>query len=258
MSRRVWEELGSRQSPSWYLDPLVARQKREVNLRYIQRRTAGLEPRRVLKTDLFEDAFGEDRLLPDVFPFAQLRCGADVAYAVARSAGRRYPDLAAGIVVTDIRQSAFRSASFDLVISTSSLDHFDTRSEFLAAIGELARVLRPGGVLILTLDNPSNPLYYLLKWLSRVGAAPFPLGYTPGMRRARQDLRQAGLEPFDEDWLLHNPRGLSTLLFLALRSVLRRRADWAIARLLRVFGLLDRLPTRRFTACFQAMAARKP
>jgi SAM-dependent methyltransferase len=253
----VWEELGSRQSPSWYLDPLVARQKREVNLRYVRLRTAGLEPKRILKTDLFEEAFGEDHILADLFPSACFRCGAEVAYATARTAARRHPQLAAGLAVADIRQTAFRSASFDLVVSTSSLDHFDTRSEFLAAIGEMARVLRPAGVLILTLDNRSNPLYHPLRWLSRVGATPFPLGFTPGRHRLWRDLRQAGLEPFDEDWLLHNPRGLSTLLFLALRRVLRSRADWAVACLLRAFDLLDRLPSRRLTACFLALAARK-
>jgi hypothetical protein len=63
----------------------------------------------------------------------------------------------------------------------------------------------------------------------------------------------------DEDWLLHNPRGLSTMLFVGLAKLLGSRADPVIAALLDVFGLLDALPTRRFTASFQAVAAiRRP
>ena len=60
------------------------------------------------------------------------------------------------------------------------------------------------------------------------------------------------------DHLIHNPRVLSTALFLALRRLLGSRADRPVALLLRVCGLLDRLPTRGFTSCFVAACAIKP
>jgi hypothetical protein len=66
-----------------------------------------------------------------------------------------------------------------------------------------------------------------------------------------------GLEPEGRDWLLHNPRGVSTVLFLALRRLLGRRADGAVRALLAAFDLLGRLPTRAATASFQAVAARR-
>jgi len=65
-------------------------------------------------------------------------------------------------LAADARGLPLRTASFDLVLSTSTLDHFDSRREFVAAIAEIARVLRPGGRLVLTIDNPSNPLYWPL------------------------------------------------------------------------------------------------
>jgi hypothetical protein len=70
-------------------------------------------------------------------------------------------------------------------------------------------------------------------------------------------LGEAGLRVEAEDWLVHNPRLLSTALFLVLRRLLGPRADAPIAALLRAFDRLGELPTRRWTACFQAVAARK-
>lgn len=258
MERDHWERLGNRDRPTWYLDPLVARQKGEANLELIRRWSAGVRPARVLKTDLFEEAFGEDQVLHGLFPEADLVCGIDEASSTAGAAARRFPELARGGSVMDVRRLGLRGDSFDLILSTSTLDHFDHGAEFQAALAELARVLRPGGLLILTLDNPANPLYLPLKWLSRTRAVPFPLGYTPGAPTLRTELHKAGLVIEAEDWLLHNPRGLSTLAFLALRRLPKPAADAAISALLALASRLGRLPTRRLTACFQAVAARKP
>jgi hypothetical protein len=89
MRRETWERLGSKPSPSWYLDPLAARQKRETHLDLIRRRTAGMRVDRALKTDLFEDAFGEDCLLDVLFLEAVLMCGIDEAVSTTRAAARR-------------------------------------------------------------------------------------------------------------------------------------------------------------------------
>ena len=54
-----------------------------------------------------------------------------------------------------------------------------------------------------------------------------------------------------------NPRGISTVLFLALRKVLGRFASLPIRALLGVFGLLGKLPSRSVTGCFLAVGAVK-
>ena len=74
-----------------------------------------------------------------------------------------------------------------------------------------------------------------------------------------KDLAALGLRPENRDWLLHNPRGVSTLIFLILRKLLpRAAADKVIQLLLDVCELLGRFPTRKLTACFVAVSARKP
>jgi SAM-dependent methyltransferase len=257
MEREGWEELGARPAPSWYLDPAVARQKRDVHLELIRRRTAGAPVARALKTDLFEDAFGPDCLLDALFLDAPVVCGMDEAWNTARAAARRLAGRRLCVVVTDVRRLGFSTGAFDVVVSPSTLDHFERREDYLLALAELARVVRPGGLVIVTMDNPWNPLYGPLRWASRRGLLPFPLGYTPSVRRLEQDLRDVGLVPEGRDWLLHNPRGLSTALFLALRRVLGRRADAPVGALLAAFALLGRAPTRPMTACFHAVTARR-
>jgi SAM-dependent methyltransferase len=257
MNRDAWEKLGSQSKPSWYLDPVTAKQKRDVHLELIGRWSARLAAERILKTDLFEEAFGEDRVLPGLFPGARIVAGIDISFSTAREAARRFSELAGRVAVSDVRRCGFGSGAFDLVLSTSTLDHFVCRDEFLQAVAELSRVLRPGGLLILTLDNPWNPLYAPLRWLSRITRFPFFLGYTPSMRTLKTDLRDAGFDVEEHDWLLHNPRLLSTILFLMTRKVFGKRADGGISALLEAFAFLGRLPTRRWTACFQAVAARK-
>jgi len=257
--RRVhWEALGSGHSPSWYLDPLAARQKREVHLDLVRRWSGGIPVSRMLKTDLFEDAFGEDCLVDALAQHAAGLCGTDYAFSTAHAAAYRWRSHRLFVTVMDVRELAWRTGTFDVVLSTSTLDHFDDRREFVKALRELARVLRPQGLLILTLDNARNPLYYPLRWASRLGLAPFRLGYTPDARRLDRDLHEADLIVERREWLLHNPRVVSTMLFLVMRRVLGRRAGGVIGDLLKTFDLLGRLPTRSLTACFVAVAARKP
>ncbi|MFN3322799.1 MAG: class I SAM-dependent methyltransferase [Bryobacteraceae bacterium] len=257
MERYTWEKLGEQEKPSWYLHPLVAKQKRDVHLALIRRWAGDCRPERLLKTDLFEEAFGGDHILGDLFPEARLRCGIDEAFATVRAAAMRQKALAPGFLVTDVRQTALRDGCLDLIISTSTLDHFPDRKNFVQSTREIARLLRPGGRLVLTLDNPWNSLFHPLRWLSQRKGAPFPLGYTPTIATLRRDLSEAGFHVEAEDWLIHNPRGVSTAVFLMLSKLLGRRANPCIATLLAAFALLGQLPTRRFTACFQAITALK-
>lgn len=142
---------------------------------------------RVLKTDLFDEAIGDGLypLLPQRGPSAS---GIDLSHtAVARAVGR-HPRLKG--IVADVRRLPFKRGSFDSVVSTSTLDHVSRTSDIEAAFAELNRVLRPGGELVVTMDNTRNPVIALrgtvqapLLWL---GVLPYFTGVSGdagGLRR---------------------------------------------------------------------------
>jgi SAM-dependent methyltransferase len=235
---------------------LVAAQKQAVHLDLVKRWITE-RPAVLLKTDLFEEANGADQLLFDLSSQFDQALGLDINVATAaRSLKNRPPACRASFCAADVRSLPFRDGSVDLILSNSTLDHFNRRDDFTRAISELARILRPGGCLIVTVDNVLNPLYWPLRWLS--WAAPFRLGYSPMPGTLSRMLEQAGLAPEDSAQLIHNPRLVSTLLFLALRGLLGDRAAPIVKALLGGFAKLERLPTRRFTACFWAIRATKP
>lgn len=252
-----WRNIGSRPSPSWYLDRLVAEQKRRIHQDLIRHWAGPCAAACVLKTDSFEEAFGDDQILFDLFPDARLVIGMDVAWETVQRAHARCGDPAICFVTGDVRKLCIGPKSVDLVVSTSTLDHFDSREQLSVALAELGRAVRPGGLAIVTLDNPENPLYRVLRWASRRGMAPFALGCTASLSTLVQLLEQQGFEVVDTAILIHNPRLISTLLFLALRRLLGHYADAPIRWALACFALLGRLPTARYTACFVAACARK-
>ena len=242
--------------PNWYLDPIVARQKQLVHLDWIRRNFPDEPVAVLLKTDLFEEALGEDQLLFDLPLHPGFLIGMDLSPATSRQAAVR-GRAAAGILTADVRRLPLRKDSVDVVLSNSTLDHFASEGDIKTSIAELARVLKPGGRLLITLDNPHNPLYWSLRALSNWLGLSFQLGLTLSRKRLLHHLEEAGFEVLSTEWLLHNPRFVSTTLFLGMRRLLGKHADPLIHAWLRLFALSGQLPTRGLSGVFIAACARK-
>ncbi len=242
---------------SWYLDPLVARQKAIENRSCVDRWAGDRCSGRILKTDLFEEANGQDHVITDLPAPGGKAFGVDMAASTVRRAAKNFGLAGSRVAVADLRKLPFRAGTFDLIFSTSTLDHFEEDGQIERALAQLATALAPGGRLIVTLDNPWNPLY----WPLRIGTkqiGPFSLGRTMSRRRLTEALRDLDLEIVGGDYLIHNPRLVSTLLFLALRRLLGRRADGLVRALMTMFAWGGRLPTKAFTGSFVAVGAEKP
>jgi SAM-dependent methyltransferase len=255
--KTAWQRMEASATPSWYLHPLVAQQKHDVHLAWVRRWRPRHAAGPLLKTDLFEDAYGSDTLLPALLDDATVVIGCDRLPGVVRRARGRFPAATFRALAADCGALPLAPASVTTVLSLSTLDHGASPADFSAALAEIARVLEPGGLLLITLDNPGNPLYWVLRAISRLGWTPFPLGYTPGRFVLDRQLEAVGFEVLGRDVLIHNPRVLSTALFIGLQRLLGRRADPLVAWLLAGFAQLGRLPTRGLSACFTATCARK-
>jgi SAM-dependent methyltransferase len=239
------------------LDPLVAEQKRKVHQEWIRISMRDRPKGVVLKTDLFEEAHGADRIFDDLFPDAKLAVGMDLNHRTAANAMQSYYP-AFESIACDARRLAFRSGSVDVVISPSTLDHFESPRGIGESLDEMARVLRPGGVLLISLDNPKNPSYHVLRWFSRRGWTPYALGHTVSLSHLEKMLVERGLQIETRDYLIHNPRGMSTIMFLGLRKIFGKFASAPIRGLLKAFSVFGKLPSRSVTGCFLAVTAVRP
>jgi SAM-dependent methyltransferase len=212
---------------------------------------------RVLKTDLFDELV-TDGLFPVLARHARVVVGMDVAASAASQARARHATLET--LSTDARQLPFASGTFDAIISNSTLDHFATIEELVVALRELARITRPGGTLVLTLDNLANPVVALRSVLPqtplrRLKLVPYYVGATCGPQRMCTLVREAGFEVDQVESLMHCPRVLAVA---AARLVDRHGSPALRRRFLRHLAWYDCFgawPTRHVTSYFTAVRA---
>lgn len=222
-----------------------------VNIALVERWLPA-RPGRVLKTDLFDEAVGAG-----LYASLSRRCGdvvgVDVSAQVIAAARARLPELEA--VQGDVRALPFGDESFDVVVSNSTLDHFASRADVAASLGELRRVLRPGGHLLVSFDNAGNPLVAVRNALPeafrrRSRLVPYPVGVTAGPRGLRRLLAGAGFAVERAAAVMHFPRVVGRLCAVAFPA-------GPLLRTMLAFERLERLPTRSLTAQFAAALARR-
>lgn len=212
-----------------------------------------------LKTDLFDEAFGRG-LMPPLVARARTVYGIDVSAAVVVAAESREPKING--VRADVRRLPFRDGAFDAIVSISTLDHFRDRSDIDIAITELHRALKPGGRLILTLDNAANPFVALrnalpFRALHTIRLVPYFVGATYGPRGLARVLAAAGFRTLDTTATLHCPRVFAVSAASLVQRCGRERARRVLARTLYGFERLSRWPTRYLTGHFVAVLAEK-
>jgi ubiquinone/menaquinone biosynthesis C-methylase UbiE len=215
---------------------------------------------RLLKTDLFDEAFG-DGLSQHLTGMAQNVVGIDIADLASRLDHCHHDRLQA--VRADVRLLPFSDESFDIIVCNSTLDHFQSSHEIIASLQELQRVLCRGGQLLLTLDNLANPLIALrnalpFPLLTRLGIVPYYVGVTYGPRHLSRIVREVGFEVLAVEAIMHCPRVLMVALARLLQSSVRPAMQQRFLRALMAFEYLSRWPTRFLTGHFIAIRARKP
>jgi SAM-dependent methyltransferase len=232
-----------------------------VNARLLDRwLPAGVHFDRILKTDAFDEASG-DGLFPHLAARATQVVEIDISHVTLLAARQRHPELRG--IDADVRSLPFCENAFDAIVSNSTLDHFATLAELEAAIGELFRVLRPGGTLVLTLDNPTNPAVGLrnampFAWMNRSGLVPYFVGATCGWRKLQRMLQARGFAIRAVDAVLHCPRVLAVHAAKFVGESSANSSNGKFLRCLMSFERLAWLPTRFLTGYFTAVLAQKP
>ena len=258
-SGSYWDERALAGS-AHFAFPLWRRYCDQLHSRWLLSWLEGRTFAKVLKTDLFDEALGDglvDVLLSLSLPGGECH-GVDISPVIVAQAQKRHPSLR--VHCGDVRCLPLAADQFDLILSDSTLDHFEHPADLQAALAELHRVMAPGGLLAITLDNPQHPLLALRNrctgaWMGRSAVLPYVVGHTLGLRQLSRALRGLGFGLLCDGHLMHAPR----LLALHLSRLLP--ADGLMARgylqALLGFECLARLPTAPFSGHFVAVLARK-
>lgn len=214
---------------------------------------------RLLKTDLFDEAFNEG-LYPLLGSRAHGVIGIDISSVTLPAALLRHSGLKAAWA--DVRRLPFTDEAFDIIVSNSTLDHFVSLNEMVVSLRELRRVLRPGGKLLLTLDNLANPVVALRNMvpfplLNRLGLVPYYVGATCGPCRLQRILKQVGFEVLEVSAVMHCPRVFAVAIARMLEKRARPETQRRFLRFLMAFERLSRWPTRFLTGHFVAVRAVK-
>ncbi len=149
-----------------------------------------------------------------------------------------------------------------MIISDSTLDHFPTEADIVLALKELGRILRIGGVLIISLDNKSNltyPPYFLIRLWMRLRLSPYFIGRTVSLSVLSHFLKQIGLDVEQSTAILHypHPDGLVRWVEYTLQKLGRGKFDNAIRRTLASLERLERKKIKYLTGRYIAVKAVK-
>ena len=234
---------------------------RNVYRRLLRNWVTSIDCGRGLKTDLFEEAVSPYELLSEMSPRS---VGIDCSLKIVRATRSRLPAGATPhpLVAADLRRLPFQSDIFQYILSGSSLDHFVRKDEIAVSLFELSRVLAPQGVMVITLDNPHNPLVRLrnslpFTWLHSLKLVPYYVGSTYGRAEAREQFTAAGLRVTEMTAVVHAPRVLAIWVVAGAERLGWARLETLIRKVLEGFERLERLPTRFYTGYYLAFRIEK-
>ena len=207
-----WDSIARKMNSHYVRNPFFQHKQNEI-LRLINKWAKNDQDHTILKTDLYEEALEPDQLLFSLAEKNGRAWGIDISPQLANMAKQkaRQRRVHLNLCVTDVRRLAFKNDKFDTIISTSTLDHFP---EIDDALEELYRVLKPKGIIILTLHNKTNLPVYLMYRLLRL-FRKYPFGYAEGtysLWKTGQLMRNAGFVIEDHTAIIHIPPLLPTII----------------------------------------------
>ena len=143
--------------------------------------------------EALDAGMGPGRLLAELDRRGWTVTGVDASAEMVDTARRRLPSAADRLLQSTIEDLPFPDAAFDVVVATGVLEYAGAER----AIPELARVLRPGGLAVLSYPNP-RALYGIWKtraWYPAVRVTKRIFGMPPhGLPRGSGMVRPEGFE----------------------------------------------------------------
>jgi len=197
---------------------------RECEISVVEQFFPRLDGASVVKTDLWDEAKNTEILVwmaeKGAWPL-----GVDLSYATAREAASVAAGHRPGFAKGDVRQLPFADGSVDYVYSMGTVEHFPETEH---AIGEIFRILKPGGRAVLGVPNRLDPFLRpvyvrMMQWVGLYGYGA-ERSFTPG--QLRRMARRAGFRVIGLSGVLFLPGWLRMLELLAHSRGWRRTATF--------------------------------
>ncbi len=184
---------------------------RRCEIALLQRSLGSLRGKRVLKLDLWNEAFNT-RILDWMREQGAEVVGLDLSRVVAFRARRNAHSSGStgsntsvpALLRADIRELPFRAGSFDVVYTMGTIEHID---EYRQAIGEVHRVLKPGGRALIGVPHKWDLfLRPLMVWvLDAFGQYLYAPEKSFSAGELRQDVERTGLRVVERTGILTLP-----------------------------------------------------
>jgi len=202
LDSKYWDYIAEKMSKKYVNNPFFEYKSNEVT-NLIKKWGSKKLNGKILKTDLYEEAVSHDDVLKNLIN--KNIYGIDISARVVRNANKRNPKLKK-LAVCDVKKISFKKNSFDLIISTSTIDHFPEINE---ALDELFRVTKKGGIMILTLENkhniPLNLMCKIKKSFKKFNMETIYYDRCYSIKEAKRLVEKAGFKVTDESCIVNTP-----------------------------------------------------
>jgi SAM-dependent methyltransferase len=246
---QYWDSVARRWTTKNYKNQIFAEHKRATYLKLLENWLESNGSHIVLKTDLFDEAFSHEQYLFET-SWACSTIVMDISSDIvvkAREVARLREVDCYDYICCDVKALPFKDDCFDWIVSDSTLDHFPSETHIITALGDISRVLKTGGVLVLILDNKTcityTPYFFIRFWMW-LGLTPYFVGKTLSLNRLKSILESLNLTIEDSTTIFHYPH--PDIIIRGCESFIHRICGDRLNNVIRwVFTTLERLENRK-------------
>jgi len=265
LNKYYWESLAKKVSEEGYYakSTILGKYKRDFVLDVIRNWNLEINNKIILKTDLFEEAFGPDEILFSISrDYKPKRVyGIDISNRVIAKVKnnciKKTPNKKIILQNEDLKKLSFKDNYFDLIISQSTLDHFEDLNDLNRVMKELYRVLKSRGKLLFSINNKHNFLFYLIHEFQRIFRLMYVYSSGCFTRNQLKIITHKGGFKFLNETAVYSVPPFARLIYSYMESKKINLINEFLEKLINVFKKLDRSFLRFYTGWYLVFLVEK-